>query len=390
MKNKKGFTLIELLAVIIILGVLMIIAIPSVTEYIQTARKKAYVSILDGMVNSVRVKTLSYGYDQSPNYGEAMIVPFSEIKLEKGGDSPFGEFVKDQSYIIVVNEGDGYSYYVNSLDEAGFKIDGVRNIYINEELISSSNEIKEPKTISNIKNGDEVKISGATLKLSERNNSSSKFVLMDITYQTYDNGDAITLVDGSKWYVIEDNKNMITLISNGSVKQDGTLVNNYNDENKVMYNINTNKSKYNPNLAGSVGDIVENKFKPNFLTSLSKNGGFTYGFKTRLLNMNDIVRIMKLEDYYDPSLHEIVDFASASAPKGEFLWGLLNKDETKRWLTEPNAFIDTNCIHSEEQVGADVSGHVLIFRYNCATTSDVSEKGLIRPVITISKGNIKE
>ncbi|MBO5375413.1 MAG: prepilin-type N-terminal cleavage/methylation domain-containing protein, partial [Bacilli bacterium] len=47
MKNKKGFTLIELLAVIIILGVLMIIAIPSVTEYIQTARKKAYVSILD-------------------------------------------------------------------------------------------------------------------------------------------------------------------------------------------------------------------------------------------------------------------------------------------------------------------------------------------------------
>ena len=29
MKNKKGFTLIELLAVIIILGVLMLVAIPS-------------------------------------------------------------------------------------------------------------------------------------------------------------------------------------------------------------------------------------------------------------------------------------------------------------------------------------------------------------------------
>ena len=33
--NKKGFTLIELLAVIIILGILMIITIPSVTKYIN-------------------------------------------------------------------------------------------------------------------------------------------------------------------------------------------------------------------------------------------------------------------------------------------------------------------------------------------------------------------
>ena len=41
--NKKGFTLIELLAVIIILGILMIIAIPSVTKYISDSRKSAYV-----------------------------------------------------------------------------------------------------------------------------------------------------------------------------------------------------------------------------------------------------------------------------------------------------------------------------------------------------------
>lgn len=34
MKEKKGFTLIELLAVIVILGVIMMIAIPSVTGYI--------------------------------------------------------------------------------------------------------------------------------------------------------------------------------------------------------------------------------------------------------------------------------------------------------------------------------------------------------------------
>ncbi len=43
--NKKGFTLIELLAVIVILGILMIIAVPAVSRYISDSRKQAYVDI---------------------------------------------------------------------------------------------------------------------------------------------------------------------------------------------------------------------------------------------------------------------------------------------------------------------------------------------------------
>ena len=39
MKNKKGFTLVELLAVIVILGVLLLVAVPSVTT-IQTKAKQ--------------------------------------------------------------------------------------------------------------------------------------------------------------------------------------------------------------------------------------------------------------------------------------------------------------------------------------------------------------
>lgn len=40
-KSKKGFTLVELLAVIVILGVIMVIAIPSVLETMQVAKTKS-------------------------------------------------------------------------------------------------------------------------------------------------------------------------------------------------------------------------------------------------------------------------------------------------------------------------------------------------------------
>ena len=53
-KKKKGFTLIELLAVIIILGILMIIAIPSVTKYISDSRKSAYVDTAKEITSGAR------------------------------------------------------------------------------------------------------------------------------------------------------------------------------------------------------------------------------------------------------------------------------------------------------------------------------------------------
>ena len=49
--NKKGFTLIELLAVIVIMGILMMVAIPSVNLIIIDARKDIYVNSARTFIN---------------------------------------------------------------------------------------------------------------------------------------------------------------------------------------------------------------------------------------------------------------------------------------------------------------------------------------------------
>ena len=96
--NNKGFTLIELLAVIIILGVLMIIAVPSVTTYINNSRKDTYIDTAHELlgaakhwVNSGEFKL----YDPDTTY----YIPVNCFPSENGARSPYGEF--DEAYIGV-------------------------------------------------------------------------------------------------------------------------------------------------------------------------------------------------------------------------------------------------------------------------------------------------
>ena len=59
MKRNKGFTLIELLAVIVILGVIMLIAVPSVMNYIERSKRRTSELSVEGYVDAIKKSILN-------------------------------------------------------------------------------------------------------------------------------------------------------------------------------------------------------------------------------------------------------------------------------------------------------------------------------------------
>ncbi len=120
--KKKGFTLIELLAVIIILGVLLIIAVPSVTSYIANSRKNAYIDTAKEIAGSAR-NLVNSGKLEMFDTDTTYYIDSNCLETENGSTSPYGEF--DKAYVVVTYHGDGYDYYWTSVDTSK---QGIKNI----------------------------------------------------------------------------------------------------------------------------------------------------------------------------------------------------------------------------------------------------------------------
>lgn len=102
----------------------MIIAIPSVTQYIQNSRKSALVDTASSFIDGVRTKVNEAKDFAFFDTDVLYLVPVGDgegswkscVSLEKGGSSPFGDWT--ETYVGVTYDGKSYNYYFYGIDDS--------------------------------------------------------------------------------------------------------------------------------------------------------------------------------------------------------------------------------------------------------------------------------
>ena len=74
---KKGFTLAELLGVLVILGAILLIAIPVVDQTIKSGKEDLYQEQIDSIKTSLQ---LWMSNNQKPDVGEKIVLSLSQLK----------------------------------------------------------------------------------------------------------------------------------------------------------------------------------------------------------------------------------------------------------------------------------------------------------------------
>ena len=123
MKNKKGFTLIEMLAVVVILGIMVLMAILGISNYIDGSKRKLYIDTAREYIkiaSNMLAKNDLIARDPDTVY----YFHINNLETDNGKvmQSPYGNWV-DAYVIVVIDEKNNYTYYWTSLDETGMKVD---------------------------------------------------------------------------------------------------------------------------------------------------------------------------------------------------------------------------------------------------------------------------
>ena len=150
--NSKGFTLIELLAVITIMGILMLVAIPAVSRTIENSRRDTFMDTALAYINAAKNAVAAdelyvgdspisaqeagyyyYGFDTSSGNTATDL-------MEQGGKSSWGNS-NVQGYIAIqkkVSASDGRTSYVYAIRLIDTAKRGITTLTLEKKLKRSS------------------------------------------------------------------------------------------------------------------------------------------------------------------------------------------------------------------------------------------------------------
>lgn len=119
LKDENGLTLVELLAVVVILGIISSIAVPSIGGLIDNSRKDAHVANAQQMINATKI-AVAGNPDLIPADGSTETITLEA--LENGGyietlkDPDNGSYDRDDSMVVIENDDNKLSYSVKLIN----------------------------------------------------------------------------------------------------------------------------------------------------------------------------------------------------------------------------------------------------------------------------------
>ena len=127
LKNQKGFTLVELLAVIVILGIIGAIAVPSIAGIIDNSKKDAHIANAQQMVSAARLAVAANDvtFNSTTSGTPAVTTTTSTLTLTQLTDLGYletglkdpdgGNYTEADSKVVITKTGTGAWTYAVSL-----------------------------------------------------------------------------------------------------------------------------------------------------------------------------------------------------------------------------------------------------------------------------------
>lgn len=242
--NRKGFSLIETLAVIVILGLIMTIAVSSVTKYITQSKKKTLIQTITSYIDEVKLQVNNREYSMRAK-NTIYAIPIECVDVDGGGGNPFGEWIQSSdrywAYVLVQYDSEKFEHRFGFTfkDSAGYGLYPL----VNTKLEVNGSQIQQDLFLSRPKTGM------YTLMTSQEHWSKSGFNVNALTRLKV----LSSTLEGEKG----DNKTTCTLIQRGS---------NYGEvENKV----NTDYGSFEANVPTYTTDSTNCTYE----TCYSDNNG---------------------------------------------------------------------------------------------------------------------